>query len=184
MPLCKAVIVPGNGAGDVEHCNWYGWAKTEINKMPDMICLLKNMPDPVTARESLWLPFMEKEMGCDEQTVIIGHSSGAAAAMRYAETHKVHSIVLVGAYTSDLGDKNERESGYFSRPWEWVKIRENCAHIVQFGSTDDPFLPWSEQQAVADGLQAQLHKYTDRGHFQNTHFPELILAVHKLREAE
>ena len=35
----------------------------------------------VTARESVWLPFME-EMGCDEETVIIGHSSGAAAALR------------------------------------------------------------------------------------------------------
>jgi hypothetical protein len=30
--------------------------------------------------------------------------------------------------------------------------------LLQFGSTDDPFLPWSEQQAVADGLQAELHK--------------------------
>lgn len=28
----------------------------------------------------------------------------------------------------------------------------------QFGSTDDPFLPWSEQQEVADGLGAELHK--------------------------
>lgn len=37
----------------------------------------------VTARESIWLPFMEKELRCDEETLIIGHSSGAAAAMRY-----------------------------------------------------------------------------------------------------
>lgn len=37
----------------------------------------------MTARESIWLPFMEKELRCDEGTVIIGHSSGAAAAMRY-----------------------------------------------------------------------------------------------------
>jgi len=38
----------------------------------------------VTARESIWLPFMEKDLRCDEETVIIGHSSGAAAAMRYS----------------------------------------------------------------------------------------------------
>ncbi|KAK1798472.1 hypothetical protein P4O66_006770, partial [Electrophorus voltai] len=106
----KVVIVPGNGAGDVKHCNWYGWVNERINKIPDVSCQLQNMPDPVTARESIWLPFMEKELGCDEQTVIVGHSSGAAAAMRYAETHKVFGIVLVGAYTSDLGDENERAS--------------------------------------------------------------------------
>ncbi|KAM3865414.1 serine hydrolase RBBP9 [Diretmus argenteus] len=183
MPLTKAVIVPGNGAGDVERCNWYGWARKQIIKIPDMRCLLKNMPDPVTARESVWLPFMEEELGCDEETVIIGHSSGAAAAMRYAETHRVFGIILVGAYISDLGDENERESGYFGRPWEWERIRGNVGHIIQFGSSDDPFLPWEEQQAAADGLQAKLHKYTDRGHFQNTHFPELIDAVQKLRAA-
>ncbi|XP_076879602.1 serine hydrolase RBBP9 [Brachyhypopomus gauderio] len=176
----KVVIVPGNGAGDVEHCNWYGWVNKQINKIPGVSCQLKNMPDPVVARENIWLPFMEKDLQCDEETVIIGHSSGAAAAMRYAETHKVLAIVLVSAYTSDLGDENERSSGYFSRPWEWEKIIANANHIVQFGSTDDPFLPWQEQQEVADGLNADLHKYSDRGHFQNTHFPEVISAVQKI----
>ncbi|MBN3271737.1 RBBP9 hydrolase, partial [Polyodon spathula] len=176
----KVVIVPGNGAGNVEHCNWYGWVKKQINKIPEMQCLLKNMPDPMTARESIWVPFMEKELHCDEETVIIGHSSGAAAAMRYAETHKVYGIVLVSAYVSDLEDENERESGYFNRPWQWETIQMNCRQIVQFGSTDDPFLPWSEQQEVADGLGAELHKYTDRGHFQNTHFHELINVVQKI----
>ncbi|XP_024299438.1 serine hydrolase RBBP9 [Oncorhynchus tshawytscha] len=183
MPLTKAIIVPGNGAGDVERSNWYGWAKKQINKIPDVTCLLSNMPDPVTARESIWLPFIQEELQCDEETVIIGHSSGAAAAMRYAETHNVFGLILVGAYTSDLGDENERESGYFSRPWEWEQMRRNVGHIVQFGSTDDPFLPWEEQQAVAEGLGAVLHKYTDRGHFQNTQFPELIDAMRKLRAA-
>lgn len=67
--------------------------------------------------------------------------------------------------------------GYFNRPWQWEKIKANCPHIVQFGSTDDPFLPWKEQQEVADKLEAKLYRYTDRGHFQNTEFPELINVV-------
>ena len=58
------------------------------------------MPDPITARRSIWLPFMKDELGVDEQTVIIGHSSGACAAVRFAETNKVAGIILVGAYTS------------------------------------------------------------------------------------
>lgn len=72
-------------------------------------------------------------------------------------------------------------SGYFSRPWEWEKIRANVKHILQFGSSDDPFLPWEEQQEVADGLKTDLHKYSDRGHFQNTAFPELIDVIKKLK---
>ncbi|XP_051549747.1 serine hydrolase RBBP9 [Myxocyprinus asiaticus] len=181
MQLKRVVILPGNGAGNIEHCNWYGWLKKRINEISDVSCVLKNMPDPVTARESIWLPFMEKDLNCDEETVIIGHSSGAAAAMRYAETHRVYALILVGAYTTDLGDENERESGYFSRPWEWEKIRANVKHILQFGSTDDPFLPWEEQQEVADGLKTDLKKYSDRGHFQKTIFPELIDAIKRLK---
>ena len=35
--------------------------------------------------------------------------------------------------------------------------------LLQFGSTDDPFLPWSEQEQVAKGLDADLRKYEDQG---------------------
>ena len=119
------------------------------------------MPDPITARRSIWLPFMKDELGVDDQTIIIGHSSGACAAVRFAETNKVAGIILVGAYTSggftshhqnsftlhraDLGDSTEAESGYFADEWRWEEAKKNCGFIVQFGSTDDPFLPWTEQ---------------------------------------
>merc|ERR1712179_468552 len=85
---------------------------------------LKNMPDPVTARRSIWLPFMKENLQVDEETIIIGHSSGACAAVRYAEENKVAGIILVGAYTSDLGDSTEAASGYFSDPWQWEKPRQ------------------------------------------------------------
>lgn len=45
---------------------------------------------------------------------------------------------------------------------------------MQFASTDDPFLPWSAQKLVADELGAELHRFEDRGHFQNTVQPELL----------
>ena len=66
--------------------------------------------------------------------------------------------MLVAAYTSDLGDATERESGYFNRPWRWDAIKANAGFIVQFASADDPFLPWREQQQVADALGADLHR--------------------------
>ena len=89
----------------------------KLNEIDGFSCDLRNMPDPVTARRSIWLPFMKNELGVDEDTIIIGHSSGACAAVRYAEENKVAGLVLVGAYTSDLGDSTEAASGYFADEW-------------------------------------------------------------------
>ena len=44
----------------------------------------------------IWLPDLE-ELGADERTILIGHSSGAVAAMRYAESHRVLGSILVYA---------------------------------------------------------------------------------------
>lgn len=175
----RVVVVPGNGEGDVFHGNWYGWMFNELGQL-GVNCVMKNMPDPVLARESVWIPFMRNELKCGEDTIIIGHSSGAEAAMRYAEKYAVHGIILVSACVTDLEDETERQSGYYNRSWDWTAIKNNVNVIVQFGSTDDPFIPWSEQEQVAKGLQSDFHKFTDRGHFMNSQFPELLKVVKSL----
>ena len=174
----RAVIIPGNGcSGDVSRANWYGWLHRELNKLNDFECLLENMPDPIVAKESAWIPFMRNQLYTDETTIIIGHSTGACAAMRFAETYKVYGIVLVGAYTTDLDNDLEKASGYFNRPWDWKTIQSNVSWICQFGSSDDPFLPWTEQTEVAKGLNADLHAYSDKGHFMSTSCPEILNAI-------
>jgi len=177
----KIVIIPGNGGGAVESSVWYASVRDALLCDPRVDdVLLRDMPDPVIARECYWLPFMRDELVCDQKTIIVGHSSGAAAAMRYAEQWPVAGLVLVGAYVSDLDDETERQSGYFSRPWAWDLIRRNSPFVVQFGSTDDPFLPWHEQKAVADGLGADLQQFSNRGHFIDDKFPEVIMAIKEL----
>ncbi|KAL7866566.1 hypothetical protein AOLI_G00143800 [Acnodon oligacanthus] len=134
MPLKKAVIFPGNGAGDVEHCNCYltGPSQAEMTVQADSRSVL---PVKKRARSS---------DGQGERIAAL-HGEGPLCSIR---------------------------SGHGNGT--------NVKHIVQFGSTDDP----SYQQEVADGLKADLHKYTDRGHFQNSHFPELVDSVLKLAKAD
>ncbi|XP_033639168.1 serine hydrolase RBBP9-like [Asterias rubens] len=174
----RVVIVPGNGCGQVEQCNWYAWARDEINKKYEGVeCILRPMPDPDMARESIWIPFMRDELCCDEQTLIIGDCSGSEATMRFVESYKVHSIILVSPCVTDLGEENEKLSGYYDRPWEWAKMRSNTQSITVFGSTDDPYIKWAEMQEVIDNLNPELHKFHDRGHFEVATFPELIPTV-------
>ncbi|EQC41157.1 hypothetical protein SDRG_01135 [Saprolegnia diclina VS20] len=173
--MTKVLIVPGNGCTPVEACNWYAWLAEKIREAGHEV-VLRDMPDPYVARESVWLPFIKGEMGCDEQSIIVGHSSGAEAAMRYV-SKPTTGLVLVSACVTDLGDDNERASGYYARPWAWAQIKANCDWIVQFGSPDDPFLPAAEQNLVAEGLSSEFHYLRGRGHYMREEEPVIWSAL-------
>ncbi|KAJ9446043.1 hypothetical protein DIPPA_24022 [Diplonema papillatum] len=42
------------------------------------------MPNPEVARRGVWLPFTKDRLGANERSLVIGHSSGAVAAVRLA----------------------------------------------------------------------------------------------------
>ena len=111
--MTKAILIHGNGgctAGDI----WLPWVEREL-RAAGLDVINQTFPDNVKARARYWLPFLE-ELGADDQTILIGHSSGAVAAMRYAETHRLLGSVLVGVCNTDLGDAFEAASGYYDTP--------------------------------------------------------------------
>ncbi len=139
----------------------------------------RTFPDNVRARAEIWLPFIE-ELGADAGTVLIGHSSGAVAALRYAETHRVLGSVLVGVCHTDLDDPGERASGYYRAPWRWDDIRRHQAWLGIFQSTDDPCIPVAEARFVAAQLRCAYFESADRGHFTDrAPFPELVQFVRR-----
>ena len=140
------------------------------------------MPDNILAREKYWISFIENELHADKNTIIIGHSSGAVAAMKYAETHKILGSVLIGASYTDLGDENEKASGYFDRPWQWDSIKNNQNWIIQFASTDDPYIPIKEPRHIHKMLDTEYIEDTDERHYTGLNhdkfeFPELLEVI-------
>jgi uncharacterized protein len=177
LPLPKVILIHGNGgstAGDI----WLPWLERELTRL-GLHVINQTFPDNVKARATYWLPFLD-ELGADEHTILIGHSSGAVAAMRYAETHQLAGSVLVGVCHSDLGDSGEAASGYYREPWQWQRIRENQPWIGIFNSTDDPCIPVSEARFVAAQLKCSYFEFTDRGHFTgDREFPEVVQFVRR-----
>ena len=164
----KAIFIPGNGGGHTDK-NWFPYLNTELRKLGIEIVAAK-FPDPVLARRSYWIPFLER-LGADENTILIGHSSGALAGMRYVETHSILGSILVGVCHTDLGLESERLSGYYDEPWDWDAIKMNQKWIAIFASMDDPFIPVDESRYVRDQLSATYFEFTDRGHFITDHNP-------------
>jgi uncharacterized protein len=181
----KVVIVPGNGCSNILKSNWYGWLHGVLNSQ-NIECIAQDMPDPNKARRSIWIPFMRDELNVDEHTILVGHSSGAQAAMRFSEQYKVAGVVLVAATFSDLGDAGERASGYYplsgetENLYDFQSMRKNCPKWVQFHSDDDCFIPVHEAIRIKEGLglddtQFQLH--SGRSHFFDYPFDEVVEAV-------
>jgi len=171
----KAIFVPGNGNDNFQD-RWRPYLKEELEKLGISVINI-DFPDPVLASMKVWLPYL-KELGADENTILIGHSSGAEATMRYAENNKLFGTVLIGACYTDLSLQNEKEAGYYDAPWQWDNIKNNQKWIIQFHSTDDPFIPIEEARFVHEKLDTDYQEFNNRGHFgDGKEFPELIEAI-------
>jgi pimeloyl-ACP methyl ester carboxylesterase len=176
-PLSKAILIHGNGggtAGDI----WLPSVERDLRAL-GIDVINRTFPDNVKARAAVWLPFID-QLGADEQTLLVGHSSGAVAAMRYAETHRLGGSILVGVCHTDLGDPGEAASGYYRAPWQWQRIRDNQQWIAIFNSVDDPLIPVAEARFVATQLRCSYFEFEDRGHFTDSiDFPEIAEFVRR-----
>jgi uncharacterized protein len=167
----NAILIHGNGGGTADDI-WFPWLERELTVL-GLSVINQTFPDNVKARAKYWLPFLES-LGADDNTILVGHSSGAVAAMRYAETHRLLGSILVGVCHTDLGDAGEAASGYYAAPWRWADIKANQQWIAIYNSTDDPHIPIREPRFVAAQLQCSYFEFTDRGHFtDSTMFPEV-----------
>ena len=181
----KIVIIPGNGGCDMDRDNWYPWLTQEL-KARGYRVTARNMPDAVDAHMHIWLPFIEKELVKDENTIIIGHSSGGVAALRYLENNKLLGAVIVGVNYTDLGYPEEKEAGWYESPWRWDRIKMNSSWIAQFASPNDPFIPMREVEHIHQKLNTNLHIIPDRGHFMTEHnplnskFPEIVYLIENI----
>ena len=118
-------------------------------------CILRDFPDPYQCKESVWIPFLKNDIGLDESTIVVGHSSGAACAMRLLESDdfpRLLGALLVAAAHTDLGDPHEARSEYFNRPWDWEKMKRGAEQIVVFHGTDDPLIPVREARFIASKM--------------------------------
>lgn len=177
--MIRAILIHGN-CGSKPTDNWLPYLKRELEKMGIQV-EAPQFPDADLARASYWLPFLKDELRPDEQTIIVGHSSGAIAAMRFAEHNRILGSVLVGTYHTDLGIEKETLSGYFDTPWDWDAIRRNQQWIIQFAGLNDPWIPIEEARFVRDKLHTEYHESIDGGHFGGDYyketFPEALEAI-------
>ena len=164
----KVIFIPGNGGGSPKD-NWFPSVKNTL-EAAGITVIAEEFPDNDLARASIWVPFLINELKANENTVLVGHSSGAIAAMRVAEIQPILGSVLVGAYHTDLNMETEKLSGYFDTPWNFEKIRQNQRWITLFASQDDKWIPITEARYLHEKLNCEYHEYTKNARKNNYYF--------------
>lgn len=174
----KVILIHGNG-GSWPKENWLPPVAKKLKAL-GLHVIFKQFPDPVLARAKYWLPHIKK-LGADKNTILVGHSSGAVAAMRYAEKNKILGSILVATCYTDLGVKEEKLSRYYDKSWDWNAIRKNQNWIIQFASVDDKFIPIKEARFVHKKLKTEYYEFKHQGHFSSwdnkIDFPQVVHVI-------
>lgn len=176
----RVVLIHGNAGASIDGI-WFPYLKRELEARGHTV-VAHTFPDPIKGRLRFWLPYLTDVIQPDARTVIVGHSSGALTALRYAESAPLLGTFVVAGHHTDCGFELERRSGFFDEPWDWAAIRRNQRFIVQFHSADDPWVPVDVARELHQLTGSRLTVLEGMGHFGSydqkmESFPELLEAV-------
>ena len=151
------------------------WRDTIIDAFPDADILAPTMPNSANAQFDEWAIYFEKIMPhLAQDACIVGHSLGAMFLAKYLHHTPLplparQLMLIAGGYNSGAEDY-----GSFALT-SATGLERSARDIHLFHSQDDFVVPYSELDKFhADLPTATVHRFTDRNHFLDPEFPELI----------
>jgi predicted alpha/beta hydrolase family esterase len=168
----NAVILHGTlGSPDG---NWFQWLKSELESKGVRVWL-PTLPHAEQPSLKGWSDYVHENcpFELDEDTLIVGHSSGAILALIVAQQNAqpIGAVVAVSVF-HDNSLQWEPNSKLFDVEFDWPKIQQNTQKLLFVHSDDDPYVPLDQAQYVADNCQADLAIITGQGHFNLEKSPE------------
>ncbi len=165
----NALILHGTNAN--HESNWFYWLKAELESVGWDVWLpdLPKANKPSIKRYDDFI--LSSNWKFDEDSVIVGHSSGAVGALgllqALPDNFKIRKCVLVSAFINNLGMKSLGE--LFDPSLDFSVIKKRCREFVLIHSDNDPHVPFSQAEFLKKKLGAKLIIKKGQGHF-NTDF--------------
>src|SRR5262249_9644589 len=119
-------------------------------------------------------------------TMLVGHSLGAAFALRLVErgVASIAGLFLAAGFVGALGlpDYDTINSSFFAEEFDWDGIRKRKGLVCRcWAGENDPYVPLPRSQSVADLLDALLEVLPGGGHLNSesgfNSFPQLRDAI-------
>jgi len=181
-PLASVIAI--HGYHGVANDAWRPWLKQELMAR-NVAVAMPTMPTPAHPIEVEWLDVIDTLVAAAEEPVILlGHSLGGLAAVRWLETRatkQIHGLIMLGGVI-DASQYGFHDT--FSSPSDWTRIRERARHRIGIYGHDDSAVPFSEGETFAKQADALLLDVRGYGHFDAgsgvTEVPELLQTIDQL----
>ena len=168
--------------------NWFPWLKKELEKKGCAVIVPK-FPTPIGQSLDSWMKMFKKyEEKINSETILIGHSLGAAFILNYLEQadKEIKAAFLVAGYHKMLENEfKQLNKSFVDKKFNWDKIIENCENFFVIGSDNDPYIEEGITRQMAFELDAELHIIHNGGHLNSKagydKFPFLLELIRKIR---
>ena len=183
-------IIHGFKGSNIE--NWFPWFKKQVDNR-DCLCIIPQFPiDDKHHIYSEWKKIMDiynKEFNLmDENTIIIGHSTGSICALKYILENKISikKLILVSGFNNYLSpDENDIHNklnpSYYVNDYEISKIKDYVKEIVCIYGDNDPYIPQDVLKKFAKSINAKEVIIDNGGHLNEeagyNSFPELLKEI-------
>lgn len=172
----NVVLIHGKDGNPAD--GWYFWLRKEVEKK-GLKFVAPELPNSADPRLEEWLEEINK-IKPDEETILIGHSRGGLAILRWLEKlpegKKVKKVVLVAANNPLIDRENTTKDthGFYEKgALNFLKIKKHCDNFIVIHSKDDPWVKFKSGESNAKGLNAKFKIYENKKHFGRFMFPEV-----------
>jgi predicted alpha/beta hydrolase family esterase len=148
--------------------NWFDWLKVNLEEkgykvwVPD----LPKSDKPNIERYNSFI-LSNKDWEFDEESVLVGHSSGAVAILGLLESlpegSKVDACYLIGSFRNHLDWDDLKD--LFLKPFNFEKIKTRANKFVFIHSDNDPYCPLEHAQFLSEKLGGELIIKPSQKHF-------------------
>lgn len=166
----NALILHGTGNDSTR--NWLPWLKKELERRGYTVWV-PDLPHADKPNITTYNRFIFPKWKLNEDSILIGHSSGAVAILgileQLPETIQVDKAILVAGFTDDLNSDSLKEM--FVKPFDYSKIKTRAKKFIFFQFDNDPYVPVWHGEKLQNFLGGELVFMKDQAHFSTTTFP-------------
>lgn len=146
--------------------------------------VIPDLPDPEHPDPEVWTKTLLEEVGViDDETIIVGHSLGAAQALRFLEAAEVRSTpkgcILISAPWMIRSDDLR---GFFLSELDFDVLMWKASKFTVIHSRDDKVIPFDHAEKYASVLHAKLVERNEgEGHFKDAdQYPIILEEIEKM----